>query len=350
LYNIDPPPEVIFVLIPEAIITAFRRPEFQSTDIKFASRNDPDSVQKSQGDIDFHSIMKISGMQYNIPNQVIKPEFFIGKREDGSPLEDPVTMAWNLSVAIYYKAKKIPWKFSKLDENTCYAGISFFRDFSKRDVYLNTAMAQIFLDTGESFILRGESFENKEKVKYKAPNLGYNVAKDITEKIISQYKEVKGFLPNRVVIHKSSNFNDEEIRGILQNSFSVKIFDLITIMSYSDIRVFRKAQFPVMRGTLISTDEPYNRYFLFTHGFLPSLGTYPGMRVPIPIEIRKFTQNSDIDQICSEILILTRLDWNNIKYCQRMPVTLAFAEKVGNILAERRAINVTIPIHYRFYM
>ena len=104
-----------------------------------------------------------------------------------------------------------------------------------------------------------------------------------------------------------------------------------------------------MRGTVLFSDD--RRYaILYTTGHIPFFKTYPGMRVPKPLEVRKFLGNSDMKVICEEILTLSRLDWNSIKFCQRLPVTISFPQKVGDILAERRASLIQIKAHYRYYM
>lgn len=40
--------------------------------------------------------------------------------------QDPSTIAWNLSVALYYKSNHFPWRVGNLSKGTCYVGISFF--------------------------------------------------------------------------------------------------------------------------------------------------------------------------------------------------------------------------------
>jgi len=60
-------------------------------------------------------------------------------------------IAWNLAVGLLYKAQKgHPWKLAEFELDTCYAGISFYKE---RTTNLSkAAMAQVFLDSGESFI------------------------------------------------------------------------------------------------------------------------------------------------------------------------------------------------------
>ena len=51
----------------------------------------------------------------------------------------------------------------------------------------------------------------------------------------------------------------------------------------SSVRLVTHASYPPSRGTLFSVDEA--RHYLFTSGYLPELGTYPGPHIPIPVEL-----------------------------------------------------------------
>jgi hypothetical protein len=59
--------------------------------------------------------------------------------------------------------------------------------------------------------------------------------------------------------------------------------------------------------------------------------------------------DSDIKDICDEILGLTKLNWNTTAFSTYMPITLAFAEKVGEILSELKE-GMPMQHHYKFYM
>ncbi|MBD3192548.1 MAG: hypothetical protein GF308_18050 [Candidatus Heimdallarchaeota archaeon] len=345
IVQVDPPPHLIFITLNEKIINLFRRPGIYSDDIIFANRNYPDSVYESEGDIDFHNIVKILGMKYDIRTQLLKPTTLTF---EGT--EDQVTTSWNLAVGLYYKANGIPWRFSEFENDVCYVGISFFRDFSEEEVYMNSSMAQVFLHTGENYILRGDKFQWERTKRDRNPHLDEGKAESLINKIVDLYYSKKNTYPSRMVIYKTSNFHPEEINGFYKNKGKIRDIDMITIIDRKKFRLYRHGNYPVMRGTMISTEER-KRCFLYTYGYLPPMETYPGMKVPSPLEVKQFTGNADIKKICKEILTLTRLDWNNIKYCQKMPVTLAFAKKVGEILSERRSEDISnIKIHYRYYM
>jgi len=343
-HGADPPPELILIPLPEEFFKLFKRDNVISNDIIFANRNKPKTVYDSQGDINLHNIIKILGMKYDVVTQIIKPDTLNNKAN-----EDEVTVVWNLSVSLLYKARKIPWKFSKFEDNTCYMGIGFYRDFSQSDVTMNASMAQVFLSTGDSFILTGDKFIYTTKKEDLEPRLDHDNATSIINKVLDFYNSQKSNYPSRLVIHKTSNYSELEINGFFNNKANLKNIDLITIQEDSKIRLYRQAKYPVMRGTaLISEDR--TECILYTVGHIPSLGTYPGMGIPKPIIIRKFTGNSDIEVICKEILTLTRLDWNTIKFNQKLPVTIKFPKKVSSILAERRINQITMKNHYRYYM
>ncbi|MBD3215467.1 MAG: hypothetical protein GF311_22850 [Candidatus Lokiarchaeota archaeon] len=340
----DPPPDIIFIPVERDIIKAFQHDNIESNNIVFANRNKPRTVSASEGDINFHSILKIIGMKHNIVTQLIKSKTLKLKMN-----EDVVTTAWNLIVGLYYKAKRIPWKFTEFEDQVCYVGISFYRDFSEKEVKMGTSMAQVFLSSGDSYILKGDSFKIDKQEDNRSPNLDRRNAKNIIDKVLKFYKKLKKIYPLRLVIYKTSNFTDSEIEGIYDNIADIKNIDMISINENPKIRLYRQDQYPVMRGTTLITED-HKEAILYTIGFIPSLNTYPGHQIPKPIKIRQFTSNTDMITICREILKLTRLDWNDIKFCHKMPVTLSFPKKVSKVLVEKRAADINIQPHYRFYM
>jgi hypothetical protein len=53
--------------------------------------------------------------------------------------------------------------------------------------------------------------------------------------------------------------------------------------------------------------------------------------------------------VCSEILALTKLNWNNCGFASGNPITTAFSKQVGRILTELPA-GVVPQTKYRFFM
>ena len=102
-----------------------------------------------------------------------------------------------------------------------------------------------------------------------------------------------------------------------------------------------------MRGTYIKfTDD---NFALYTSGYIPYLRTYPGIRVPQPLEILEHYGDSPWNLIVTEILALTKMNWNTADFCCTRPVTVAFSKRVAQILAEVPD-GAPIKFEYRYYM
>jgi len=336
----ETPPDVVVICIPPEVEEAFTQVGMKKPLIKLDNQDD------------FHNRIKVYGMKYHIPTQIIRSTTLLRKGT-----QDPATLAWNLSVGLLYKAQRgHPWKLAELEENTCYVGISFYKEYDRTKVYTRTSMAQVFLDTGESFGLRGDKFEWQPQKREKRPHLSEENAIKLIKKVINQYKKNKdGQEPARIVIHKSSNYWKDELEGFLFGCDGIKKKDFLTIQN-TNFRFFRPGEYATMRGTLISCDNSTDHY-LYTTGFVPTLKTFPGLAIPNPILVRAALDgttpilDSKIEDVCEEILSLTKLDWNNVFVYRRFPVTLSISGKVGRILAESEAKKIDkIDRHYYFYM
>lgn len=154
-------------------------------------------------------------------------------------------------------------------------------------------------------------------------------------------------MPARVVVHKWRRYWPDVRAGFEQAlNNAVSSFDLV---AFSDrgLRFFRAGKEPPLRGTIVQRGT--SNCLLYTRGYVPYLGTYPGMRVPCPIEIVEHYGAASLTQICQEILALTKMDWNSAMFAGKEPITTAFSEDVGHILAEMPKGIEPRP-QYRFYM
>ena len=252
-----------------------------------------------------------------------------------------------ITVATYYKSRGIPWKLTELEPSTCYAGISFYRELDPEGKQsMRAAVAQIFLHTGESLVLRGDPFEWPEQDVQ--PHLNEEQASALRKKIIGAYIKTHKEKPERLVIHKSSAFTEEEKSGFLKNnSARIKQTDLLTL-TQSPIDFYREGAYPIVRGTVIKAPGP--EFYIFTLGYIPQLKTYPKPGIPIPVRVRVSNLDSTERKMSKEILSLTRLDWNNADFCTHMPITLLASDRIGDILSEARARDIEPSNEYRFYM
>jgi len=257
--------------------------------------------------------------------------------------QDPASFAWNLSTALFYKANGKPWRLAKLTQGTCYVGISFYRDKLSYSKDMQTSMAQIFTADGQGLVLRGSDVYIDEKTK--EPHLSEQQAKDLLSQSIKRYTEKSGSTPSRVVIHKSTNYTSAEKKGFSEVISGIKK-DFVTLTKNRGYKFMRVGAYPVLRGTLISLTR--NKHLLYTSGYTPRIRTYPGHSIPQPILILH-EGDSEIKDICDEILGLTKLNWNTTSFATYLPITLEFSNKVGEILSEADKESMLQP-HYRFYM
>lgn len=334
LHEKTPQPDCVIISLPKEIEAACIPSDLKNPLIKLPKEDD------------LHSRIKIYGMKYGLPTQLLRSKTldFVGTQEKN-------IVFWNFAVGLLYKSQNgYPWKLATLEDNTCYVGISFFKEKGDSSKNMRASMAQVFLDTGESFILRGDAFEWNDESHPNSPHLSSDNAKNLTDYVIKQYKEIRhNVMPSRIVIHKTSSYWDEEKEGFLSAIETIPKKDLITIAD-TGIKFYRPNEFSVLRGTLISNQD-FSRNMLYTTGFVPSLDTYPGLGIPKPLLIKPEVLDSNITDVCREILSFTKLDWNNTFMYRRHPVTLSVSKKVGNVLSDSIAKDQThLDSHYYFYM
>lgn len=329
-------PDVILCVLDDAftnIVYGTKTTEIQYDDIE--GENEVLEVE-----INFRRLLKAKSMEYNIPIQIVRDRL----HKPSSGMQDEATVAWNFFTALYYKASGTPW-VAKRDSNiTCFAGISFYKSRDKKTI--QTSVAQIFNENGNGIILRGSPVEVNKKDKQ--PHLTSEQAFNLLFNSLNEYYNAVKFYPQRLVIHKSSNYSDEEIVGLKKVAKELKInsIDLVTILP-TNFRLYTDKDYPPYRGTLLSLNK--ERHFLYTRGFVEYYDTYPGGYIPSPIEVRLFSFDESPEKICEEILLLTKMNWNNSQFDRKFPITIDCSRNVGEIL-KYVDLTSTPQVRYSFYM
>ena len=261
-------------------------------------------------------------------------------------VQDLATRAWNLTVALLYKAEIIPWRLSDVIEGTCFVGISFFHEDEARSATLRTSIAQAFTERGEGFVLQGDSFDwDSQKTGEKAPHLDSSQAKAILDKVLRVYADQVGAPPRKVVLHKTSRYTEEERKGFEEALKGVSHYGFVTI-TRRGIFCLRPGKKSVLRGTVV--DFGQKRGLIYSVGYIPFLRCYPGFRIPQPLEVTENWGSVSLREAAEDILKLTKLNWNTAAFNCRDPITLAFSRRVGDIL--KMAKGKEPALHYRYYM
>ncbi len=299
---------------------------------------------------------RLIGLQNSIPVQIILEDTILQKKKS---MQDLSMQGWNFCVANYYKNGGSPWTLSLKDKNTCFIGISFHRVVGADGSYMKASIAQAFNYEGKGIIFVGKKFKwDDRKNQTKAPHLEYDYAKSLIIDVLTEYKKFNDLPPKRVVIHKTTDYWDASVHkdyaeveglrdGIKQVLSNDATIDLVTIKS-ADLKLLRKdGKYPVMRGTMVTVDQA--TAVLYTTGYIPIYETYPGIHIPKPIEISIYEGETTLKNVAQEILALTKLNFNNCNYYDSLPITIRFAQRVGEII-QYMDDNAVPPNRYFYYM
>jgi len=289
---------------------------------------------------DFRQALKAQAMRLRMPIQIGTSHLFHDRNDN----EPAATRAWNSSVALYYKSGGVPWRLPEGRLETCFVGISFRHFRTTQRHVVRSSIAQAFSTEGEGFALRGEDVpwtsEQGRNVR-----LTEEQAHRLATSVLDAYRSRAGTNPLRLVFHKTSMFNAAERSGFGSALRDVPIVEFVTLVP-SAFRLLRFGPYPPQVGTICSVNR--HRTFLFTSGFIPDLGTYPGPHVPQPFEVRT-SKKSDPGSAAREVFDLVRMNWNSADIRAKWPVTLSYSRRIGGILDEFGEID-TPATSFRYFL
>lgn len=363
LNNLEPAPQVIVVVLPSEVENQIahvgaamsRRRVVLSPKERFLKslKADTDKGQTTfdfgfdveeerqsiSGFWNFHHAFKAHAMKFAVPTQMVWQTTLHEQNQ--------ASVSWNLLTALYYKAGNSPWRLQMLPDTTCYVGVSFFKErpYGKSDMH--TSLAQVF-GAGEGIVLQGDKAVFDKSKGDSNPHLSQAGAESLLKQALEKYALQHGVPPTRVVIHKSSKYWAEELAGFRKAAQGIYRHDFLAFGDL-DTRFMRAGRRPIVRGTVIVLGK--GNYLVYTNGYIPYLRSYPSKRIPCPLEVVEHHGDSPALLVCSEILSLTKLNWNSCWFGSSSPITMRFARDVGRVMAELPADGSIIPkTKYRYYM
>ena len=165
--------------------------------------------------------------------------------------------------------------------------------------------------------------------------------------IVGSYKDIHGGPPTELFVHGKTNFDLNEWAGFASAVPDTTKLVGVQIRDVADMKLFRYGANAVLRGTAVVTSK--TTAYLWTRGYIPRLRTYPGREVPNPLTVQIRQGTADIEQVLKDVMSLTKLNFNAAEYCDGLPVTLRFADLVGEILTAG-PITSHAPLPFKFYI
>ncbi|MHB1621043.1 MAG: SIR2 family protein [Sulfuricella sp.] len=265
-------------------------------------------------------------------------------REETTVTPQPCRVRWWLSLALYAKALRTPWRLDCLDDETAFVGIGYSIDMAAtRGNHVLLGCSHLYSARGEGLQFRLGRIENPI-IRGRNPFMSEDDARRTGETIRQLFYDAKMHLPKRVVVHKRTPFTAEEQRGLLQGLDGIANIELIEINIEESLRYLASKlvdgklvidKFPIPRGAVVVQNS--NTALLWVHGSAPSAQNpnfkyYQGKRrIPAPLLIRRYLGQSDIVQVATEILGLSKMNWNTFDYYSRLPATLDSASAIAKV-------------------
>ncbi|MFW5983250.1 MAG: argonaute/piwi family protein [bacterium] len=295
-------------------------------------------------EINFHNQVKAKLLESKIVTQIIRystiayDKIWDKSEKIEAEKKFDTAKAWNIATTLYYKTGGLPWLLGDIRSNVCYIGIVYKKTHVEESNKNACCAAQMFLDSGDGVVFRGNigPWYNPETHEF---HISKEQAKEI---IIKSLETFKGRIhpesePTEIFIHARTDFNDEEWEGFNEAVTGSTKVVCIRIKENKVAKLYRDYSYSVPRGTVLSFDSKFA--YLWTKGYIPRIQTQLGLETPNPLEIEIKRGEAQIDTVCRDILALTKLNYNACLYGEGLPVTLRFADKIGDILTAGRDIN-----------
>ncbi|MGE9760101.1 argonaute/piwi family protein [Pseudomonas sp. PDM20] len=312
-------------------------------------------------EFDAHDELKALAAQLGIPTQVVN--------DKSLSFNNWGARAWRLAIALYAKAGGTPWKLSPIagaPADTAYIGLAYA--IRRSSAHYVTCCSQVFDMEGGG--MQFVAFEANDSISdepeaRRNPFLSKADMRAVLTRSLRLYLEGHGGrVPRRLVIHKTTAFTEDELKGVQEATFTIPEVECLEIGSSSAWRgvwlvensstpaSIGAAKFPVPRGTFVMTSG--NSALLWIAGNAPSVvggrDYFQGAKsIPKPIFLRRHMGRGPFDLLASEAIALAKMDWNNDALYDPLPVTIMYSQRLARTISNVMSLpNTSYP--YRLFM
>ncbi len=286
----------------------------------------------------FRRQLKARLLDHQVVTQIIRettltPHEFLksNQRDFKRRVEDPATIAWKLCTTSYYKSGGRPWQLANVRPGVCYVGLVYKKQPKEGDIRHACCAAQMFLTDGEGIVFRGAlgPWYQPDSKQY---HLDRTTAQELVSTVLGEYRLRHEEDPAELFIHAKSSFGEEEWSGFVSacKGKEIKVVGVQISDAWDHLKLFRPGSYPVIRGTALLTDKRSG--FLWTTGYVPRLDTYMGPETPNPLHVSIRRGDANIQTVMADVLCLTKINFNTCLFNDRQPVTIRFADAIGDIL------------------
>ncbi|WP_213290906.1 hypothetical protein [Bradyrhizobium sp. sGM-13] len=300
-------------------------------------------------ELNFHHQLKARLIRSRAVIQVVREStLLVGEIGDSVQrrLQDGASVAWNLCTTAYFKSGGRPWKLANVREGVCYVGLVF--KINTVDTTQGNACcgAQMFLDSGDGLVFKGAMgpWYSSETKEFHLPK---DEARSLMSSLLQSYYDEHKREPVELFIHGRTRFSDEEWAGFREAVPEKVNLVGVRITRSQEMKLFAPGRLPILRGTTYRLSP--RRALLWTSGFIPQLATYPGRETPNPLLIEITRGEASLPTVVADIMGLTKVNFNACLFADGLPVTLRFADAVGEILTAA-PIAEGAPLPFRHYI
>lgn len=310
-------------------------------------------------DFNLHDYIKGIAAVHGIPTQVINEDRALA-------YFCRCSVMWRLSIALYTKAGGVPWKLANAGDETAYIGLSYaLRQVQSSAPRFVTCCSQVFDADGAG--LEFVAYDTADvHVERDNPYLSRADMRRVMARSLALYQRRHvGRTPKKIVVHKSTEFKPDEVDGCF-DALRVADVELIQVQQDAGWRGVlidpprspdtikgTAAAFPCERGTYLPLDG--RTVLLWTQGNAPKAALdgrnfyKEGKGIPEPLQLKRFAGHGAWDEPCDAVLGLSKMNWNNDSLYDRLPVTMAYAQVLAQVI-KRMPRLLSDTYQFRFFM